>query len=283
MSGAGCSCGHRRAAPILGAVLSLAFATLTGLASAATPLEEGAQLLADFRPGEALPRLEAAQGEGPYGYEDYARLWELLATAHAYLGHTEEATRAFEFLLALDPGRAISYELSPKATFLFEKARQLAAQRAAPAIDVHWGSGPQVGLEIPLEIEVVADPQGNLHNATLYCRGPGQAEATPHALVLAPPGARQRLRLPPVYAEGPVTLRLHLVARDQKGNEVHRWYSADRPREVSLLYEPPTPWYGTWWVWTAVAGVVVAGAIGTAVALSHEPSTTAQVNFGWAP
>lgn len=278
----GC-CSERLPAPILAVVIAGWLATFAGLAAAATPLEEGAKLLAEFRPAEALPLLERAQAEGPYDFGRYLQLWELTAITQAYLGKTLEAGRSFDFLLSLDPGHAISYELSPKATFLFEKARQRAANRPAPTIDVRWPSAPLVGQGIPLEIEVVADPAGFLARATLVVQTPARGEQQRYELTLLPPGQRSTVLLPPVVAEGPTNLFLSMVARDAAGNEVLRWYSPERPREVLLGYEPPTPWYGTWWVWTAVAGVVVAGAVGTALALSHEPSTTAEANFGWAP
>ncbi len=38
----------------------------------------------------------------------------------------------------------------------------------------------------------------------------------------------------------------------------------------------PTPIYRTWWLWTAVAGVLVAGAVATALALTLQPAPSFQ-------
>ena len=52
-------------------------------------------------------------------------------------------------LLALDPGHFLSYTLSPKATFVFEKVRN--QTRVAPAIDVSWEHGGKVGDAVPID------------------------------------------------------------------------------------------------------------------------------------
>jgi hypothetical protein len=58
------------------------------------------------------------------------------------------------------------------------------------------------------------------------------------------------------------------------------WASSDRPREVPLRWDPPTPWWRTWWVW-AIAGTAVAGATGIAVyAAQWEPSDELPANVG---
>src|SRR5688572_29310831 len=92
-------------------------------------LDQGAKALVDFRPEEAIVLLERAKTEGPYGYDDHAKLYEQLGIAYAYLDRSEDALAAFDMLLAIDPTRAISYTLSPKVTFLFEQARSKAGAR----------------------------------------------------------------------------------------------------------------------------------------------------------
>ena len=54
----------------------------------------------------------------------------------------------------------------------------------------------------------------------------------------------------------------------------------DRPREVPLRWDPPTPWWRKWWVWGIAAGTVAA-ATGIAVyAAQWEPSDELPANVG---
>src|SRR5262249_34771773 len=122
-------------------------------------LDKGAALLAEFRAEDAVTVLEKAKSEGPYSRAEYIRLFEQLGIAYAYLERGGDALAAFDTLLALDPGRAISYTLSPKVTFLFEQARSAAADRVPPTIDVRWPPGLSVSDPIPVDVEVVADPK----------------------------------------------------------------------------------------------------------------------------
>src|SRR5262249_20539762 len=104
---------------MLALYLALAVAAAQGQS-----LAEGSKALSDFRPAEALELLEKAKSEGPYDHEHCVQLHEQLAIAQAYLGKTEDSQHEFEMMLALEPGRSISYTLSPKVTFPFERARE---------------------------------------------------------------------------------------------------------------------------------------------------------------
>jgi hypothetical protein len=42
------------------------------------------------------------------------------------------------------------------------------------------------------------------------------------------------------------------------------WADPTKPREIALRYEPPAPWYRTWWGITAI-GVGTAAVVGTIV------------------
>lgn len=239
-------------------------------------LDRAAKALADFRPDDAVALLTKAKEEGPYLHADHVRLYEQLGIAYAYLEKPEEARHAFEVMLALEPTHAISYTLSPKVTFLFEQARERASERPSPTLDLSWSRDLTVEDPIPIAVEVVADPQGFLERARLFYRTKGMPRWSSTDVDLLEAGRAARVELPPAApdAKRPEAVELYAIAYDERGNEVLLWGSQRRPREIGLRYEPPDPWYGKWWVWVA-AGVVVAGAAGSAVfAVTREPGPT---------
>lgn len=239
-------------------------------------LDLAAEALADFRPDDAVKLLTKAKDEGPYLHADHVRLYEQLGIAYAYLEKPEDAKHAFEVMLALEPTHAISYTLSPKVTFLFEQAREHASERPAPTLDLSWSRELTVEDPIPIAVEVVADPQQFLERARLFYRTKGMPKWSSTDVDLLDVGRAARVELPPAApaAERPETVELYAIAYDEPGNEVLLWGTERRPREIGLRYEPPDPWYGKWWVWVA-AGVVVAGAAGSAVfAVTREPGPT---------
>jgi hypothetical protein len=239
-------------------------------------LDRAAAALADFRPDEAAVLLTKAKGEGPYAHADYVRLHELLGVANAYLEKPEEAKQAFDVMLALEPTRAISYTLSPKVTFLFEQARARALERPQPSIDLSWSRELTVSDPIPVAVEVVADPHGFLDAARLYYRTKGNVRWSSIDVDLLEAGKAARVELPPAApaSEQPEAVELYAVAFDAGKNEVHLFGSERRPREISLQYDPPVPWYGQWWVWVLAGAVVAAGAGTAAYVATRDPGDT---------
>jgi tetratricopeptide (TPR) repeat protein len=226
-------------------------------------LEAGRRALAAFEVDAAIAALDRAAA-APLDHARHVALWEQRGIAQAYLEREPEALAAFDRLLALDPGHLLSYTLSPKATFVFEKARATAAARGAPALELRWPRDQRLGASVPLEVETIADPDGLLDRATIYVRTRGEPTWRAADLSLADVGALERVRLPAVAGTRPTSLEIYAVASDAAGNEVLSWASPARPREIPLRYEPPTPWYRRWWVWAAAGGVV---AVGTGVAV----------------
>ncbi len=251
-------------------------------ASPADSLQKAEAALADFRPEDAVKLLEQAKSEGPYTHSEHALLYERLGIALAYLERSDAAVTAFKTMLAIDPSRAISYTLSPKVTFVFEQARKKAAERASPAIDLSWSRDLNVNQAIEVEVEVLADPESFLKQAKVYYRLKGSPKFSNQSLKLPRSAERFRVIELPALAAGSgqgAVAELYLVALDDRGNEVLKYGSAKRPREISLRYEAPQAWYSQWWFWAAAAGVVAAGA-GTAVfAATREPSPTVDGNF----
>ncbi len=223
----------------------------------ARQITAGKAALANLDVDQAKVALDAAAKAGPLDHAANVTLWEQRGIAAAYVDDEPSATAAFDMLLALDPAHILSYRLSPKATFVFEKVRDRSTGGAQ--IDVNWQSGQQVGEAVPLDVEVVADPKQFLRRATVFVRTRGDASWRAADLALT---GRQRILLPPIEATKPVSLELYLRGYDERGNEVLAWADAARPREIPLRYDPPPPWYRKWWV-IAIAGSILA--VGTGV------------------
>jgi hypothetical protein len=204
-----------------------------------------------------------------------------LGISYAYLDRKKEALEAFDMLLSIQPGHALSYTLSPKVTFLFEEARRLSAARQPPTVDLSWPRNLKVTDPVPVDVEVVSDPKGLMKTAVLHTRLKGALEYVDQAVTLAGPQRYHRIDLAPVAvpSNGPETLQLYLTVTDGRGNQVHLLGDPDHPREVSLAFEEPEPWYRKWWLWTAVGAVLAAGT-GTAVYfLLREPPATVGGTF----
>jgi hypothetical protein len=218
-------------------------------------LEIGKKALAELKIDDAKAALDAAEKAGPLDHEHAVELWEQRGIASAYIDDEASARAAFDMLLALDPGHFLSYTLSPKATFVFEKVRQR-NDRTSPELDLTWDRGGKVGEPVPLDVEVLADPKHFLRRASVFVRERGATNWRAADLELPDHGER-RLVLPPIVEKKPVSLEVYLKAYDDRGNEVLTWADATRPREIPLRYDPPQPWYRTWWGITAI-GVAVA-------------------------
>ncbi len=209
----------------------------------------------------AKGQLDAVEQAGPLDHQTNVTLWEQRGIAAAYGDDEPAAQRAFDMMLALDPGHFLSYTLSPKATFVFERTRKQAG--APPELEVNWARGQKVGDPVPLDVEVVADPKRFLDRATVFVRARGEHDWRAADLALHG-NVDAHLVLPPVVAQAPTSLELYMRAYDARGNEVLAWADPQRPREIALRYEPPAPWYRHWWVY-AIAGSALAIATGITV------------------
>jgi hypothetical protein len=237
--------------------------------TAAAELARGQAALERLELDEAHAALDTAAAAEPLDHASNVLLWKQRGIAAAYVEDEPAAASAFDMLLALDPGHVLSYTLSPKVTFVFEKALAATRARGAPAIDVELPRGQRVGDPVPLAIEVVADPKRFLHRATLFVRARGEPTWRAADLTLAP--AAQRVVLPPVRTSRPTSLEVYLRAYDERGNEVLAWADPERPREIPLRYDPPAPWYRTWWGVTAIGGTLAIAAGAAVYAATRTP------------
>lgn len=243
--------------------------------SACAPRGDGAQkilagkaALASLDVDGAKASLDAASG--PLDHAANVTLWEQRGIAAAYVDDEPGAAAAFDMLLALDPGHMLSYRLSPKATFVFEKVRD--QNKGGAQLDVNWQFGQKVGDPVPLDLEVVSDPKAFLKSATVFVRTRG--DAVWRAADTAVTGKSKRVVLPPIRATKPVSLELYVRGYDDKGNEVLAWADPTKPREIPLRYDPPTPWYRKWWVLTIAGAVLVGGTTTVVYFATREPPDT---------
>src|SRR3569623_2010676 len=107
-----------------------------------------------------------------------------------------------------------------------------------------------------------------LRRATLYVRTRGETSWRAADVTLQ---TDQRVVLPPVKADKPVSLELYLRAYDDRGNEVLTWADPTRPREIALRDDPPPPWYRTWWAITIASSGVAIGTGVTVYELTFAP------------
>jgi hypothetical protein len=220
----------------------------------------------------ATTALAAVRAAGPLAHDANISLWEQLGIAAAFVDKIEDARAAFTRLLALDPGHFLSYELSPKATRIFEQVRNEQAARGAPAVEVNWANGQRVGAPVPIDITVVADPLGFLHAATVFVRTRGETQWRATDLSLGKVGSDHQIVLPGVNATKPLSLELYVRAYDKAGNEVLGWADASRPREIPLRYDAPRPWWQKWWVITIASSVAVIGTGAIVYGVTRPPS-----------
>ncbi len=207
----------------------------------AAKIAAGKAALAKQDVDEAKVALDAAdKGGGPLDHDAIVTLWEQRGIAAAYADDDKAAISAFDMMLALEPNHLLSYTLSPKATFVFQRVRE-DKTRVAPAVDIDLPHGQKVGEPVPLELDVVADPKKFLHRATVFVRTRGERDWRAADLPLT--AKDKKLVLPPVDAHQPVSLEVYLRAYDDRGNEVLTWADPQRPREIPLRYDPPPPWY----------------------------------------
>ena len=239
------------------------------------PIEQAVKAIEELRVEDAIALLEQAKKAGPYRHDEHVRVYENMGIAYAYAEKPKESVGAFERMLALDPSRAISYTLSPKVTFLFERARARTKKRGQPELQVSYPRGAKLDDSIKIGVEVVQDPAVFFERAKVFSRVKGQEDfRTAEVKLRARKDLAEVSFAPPVpEAQEDKVFQFHLIAYDEQGNEVYQWASPKRPRELALRYVPPEAWYKKWWVWAIVGGVVAAGAGGAAAIITSNQST----------
>jgi len=186
----------------------------------------------------------------------------------------EGARWAFEKMLQVDPTFILSYTISPKATFLFERVR--AEHRHLKGIELEVETEPVVPLdrEIPVIVRTITDPVGHVKRLELLHRVKGTAEYQRVPIAFPPPGSRVDVTLPEVPAEEAGEVRegkegtfveLAVVGYDENGWEVYRGPTPQAPQQLAVGFGSRGPWYTQWWAYGLIASAVTA--IATAVVI----------------
>lgn len=214
-------------------------------------LERGLAQLDNNDISMAVDTLQANQG--PLVLEDLIRHHEALAIALAYTEDTEASLNVFRKLLAISPGHALPYTISPKASFVFERARAEMAQTSATAVELSLPEILPYDESLPVTMNCRSNALGLVKRWSLCHRLKGTK--TPYrcqefaAQDLAKP---QLFDLPAVPraaeqgqgdAETGVLLQVALLGYDSHGNEVFRGPGKARPLEARLGGERPQLWY----------------------------------------
>ncbi len=236
-------------------------------------LDAAQAAIKDVQLDAALAALDRAATR-PLAHRSYVRMLEQRGVTEALAENTAAAVAAFGRMLDADPGRGIDCNRAVLMVRSFEQARAEAAKRAPPKLELRWRRDLRLGQPVPIEIETIEDSGARLRGLTVYVRERGEPGWRAADVELPAPGAVGTLVLPPIAGMRPTALELFAVASDERGNEVHRWASPERPRELPLRYDPPTPWHRKWWVWAAVGGVVAAGTGIGVYAAVWQPSDT---------
>ncbi len=243
---------------------------LTAMTALGSPsLESGIEALRKVQIRTALGLLQKAKTEGPYRFKDLVRLYEHLGLAQAYLGHTEDAQASFSVLLALDPRHRLSYGLSPKATRPFEKARQ----NAPPAISlgVEWPTSISAKAEtVALDMVVHTDPK-HLVRVVKISLEAAQGEVVERVVDAPSPDAKTSISLPIArLRSGDTVLLLNywLTGYDQERNETFRMGQRQSPIKARIAYQSSDKWHSSWWFWSLVGALAIAGGSAAVVGLT---------------
>ncbi len=222
--------------------------------------------------GDARRALERALSSGRLEPAALAEAYRRLAECFAALRMPDRAREAYVRLLAVQPGFEVPGDQSPLVRTPFEEAAAFWQGKARPGVRYRPPTGIERGeprvVEPELERGAVA---GLATEVTLHLQGRGGDYST---FV----GAEGRIEVSASDLEGRDAAVFYLALRDEHGNVVALAGSAERPLEVEIEEDaagpeegpapaPGRPWYGEWWLWTAVSVVVVGLAVGLPVGL----------------
>ncbi|MFH1812522.1 MAG: hypothetical protein ABIJ09_27565 [Pseudomonadota bacterium] len=242
----------------------------------ATHLGRGLRLLDLQEFGEARAALELALDDGPYDHAQVVGLYRGLGLSRAFTGDEDGALWAFSRLLIVAPDESLPYTTSPKATFVFDRARM--AQRQQRPAEILVVTEPVLAFDRPVlcRVERRSDPLAAMTHAAVLHRLQGQVDYQTLELELPPPGQRLDVTLPAVPGAAAVVdshgipgaiLEIAVVARDARGWEIYRGPDPERPLQIPVGFSESREWYTQWWLWGLIGGGVAAVTTGAIVAV----------------
>jgi hypothetical protein len=218
----------------------------------------------------ARASLEEAAQAGPWSLDESEQLWRSLGIVRAYLGDEAASLDAFRHLLAVAPGYSLPYTTSPKATFVFERARTEMAKRGSLSLVVNAPLAIDVDAPAAIEVRRVTDPLDEVARISLLWRASGSSSPYAHLDETAPPtGGTVRFHLPQLAHDdtAPKSIDVAVIATNANGWELWRDPDPNRPRAIALEKKEPSPWYTEPPALIAFAGVGVVVVAASAVAV----------------
>ena len=223
--------------------------------------EKAAEALANALAGSAaLTKQEATEG------------YKVLGLSYVALGREEQAKQAFKKLLAANPAYELPSTESPKALDLFEQVRATLPKTGAGAVQLTQAASPvRPGKGSPITVSIALVDDGlKTKGVVVYHRVRGQKGYSSVTAAPGPGSGRFNAIISGTFVNPPA-IEYYVIATDAGGQALDAEGSAEEPMVLVVDQEAgaATPIYGKWWFWTAVGGVLVAGAI-TAIALSGD-------------
>ena len=236
-------------------------------------LQEAKKLYQQLRYAEIVHKLERALSVPNNTPKQLCEIYELMGTVHVILGNEDAAVDAFNELLGVDPKYKLDSSLSPKILSIYARVKrefvpkEMVSFEGRPSVRTTPGKKPWVEVGVVDESKV-------LTGVEIWCRRDEKDEFKMGAM--APVGKNRYggslpLEMKSLPAVG-VRVEYVIVARGGKGKTLGVLGSMENPLSFTVLpavAAPPTqgpgikddstPWYGSWWFWTAM-GVVAAGA-----------------------
>ena len=223
-------------------------------AAAASKLADSTQAITALDLDAAKADLDAAEQTGPLDHDEHVKLWEQRGIVAAYIDDDGRLRSARSTCCS----RSIPATSSATTSRRRRRScsRSCATRRIArrPRSTCSGSAAARSAIRCRSTVEVVADPKQFLRRATLFVRTRGEASWRAADVALQTRSAASCCRRS--TPTKPVSLELYLRAYDEHGNEVLTWADPARPREIPLRYDPPTPWYRTWWAITIASSVV---------------------------
>jgi tetratricopeptide (TPR) repeat protein len=260
---------------VLGCTLLIAGSALADVDS---PLvKNGLSAYGDLDYAKAVQLLEQARGES-LTREEKLVTYRTLGMAYVALGKIDEAKKDFKRLLRIDPSSTLDRSVAPKVRAIFEEAKSEVAvsggalKTTLPTITPTLEPpAPRQGSPVVVRVDY---PGGVARKMTLYFRKSGDG-AFSRATVAGDGNGHFSATIPGADLQ-PSSLEYHIVLLDDAGAAVAGAGTLGSPLAVGVV-EKKKPVYKKAWFWGVLGGVVAAGAVGTALALTLGRPNTAPI------
>lgn len=259
---------------------------------------------------QAIKSAEKALNQRNADHKSLVAAYRMRGLCFAAIGKTKKAVAAFSRLLAIEPSFRLSKMVSPKLTPAFYQALGLASDRKPIRLFHDPPHEPQSIAGLHLSVLLESNPFQMVSAVRLRYR---VADAPEQRISKNIKGTGQVLFSLPKELSGrrlsyffeALNTRGGVLLVDDAGGQAFAINLKPKPQlqkqPVAALsapaVEPPplqpsdthsttvvmpagTPWYKSWWFWTAVGVVAAGAATGTALALTAGGSSSGTYHYG---